>query len=210
MKPVFKRYAMDQMLLMPRSYEEMIPEDHLVWVVNRAVKRIDLESLLSGYAGGGTSSYHPQMRVKVLVYAYCQKIYMSRKITAALRENLYFIWLSGGNTPDFRTINLFRRVRMKAVIGDVFGAMVDYLVEAGYVKLENLFVDGGKIEANANKHRVVWGKRKERYEKRVKEQVEELLKEIENANDAEQAEYGENDLAEMGGSSIRDLDVEHG
>jgi transposase len=208
MKPVFKLYAMDQMLLMPRSYEEMIPEDHLVRVVNRAVEGIDLESLLSGYAGGGTSSYHPQMMVKVLVYAYCQKIYTSRKIAAALRENINFMWLSGGNTPDFRTINGFRGVRMKAVIGEVFGAVVDYLVDAGYVKLENLFVDGSKVEADANKHKVVWTKRKERYEKRVKEQIQELLQEIENANDAEQAEYGEKDLEEMGGSGTADLNGE--
>lgn len=208
MNPVFKAYAMDQMLLMPRSYEEMIPEDHLVRVVNGAVEQIELGSLLEAYAGGGTSSYHPRMMLKVLVYAYCQKIYTSRKIAAALRENIHFMWLSGGNTPDFRTINGFRGERMKGVIGDVFGAVVDYLVAAGYVKLENLFVDGSKIEADANKHKVVWAKRKERYEKQVREQIQELLKEIENANDAEQAEYGEKDLEEMGGSGISDLNGE--
>jgi hypothetical protein len=144
----------------------------------------------------------------VLVYAYCQKIYTSRKIAAALRENIYFIWLSGGNTPDFRTINLFRGVRMKAVIGEVFGAVVDYLVAAKYVKLENLFVDGSKVEADANKHKVVWAKRKERYEKQVQEQIQELLKEIEQANDAEQAAYGEQDLEEMGGSGNADVNGE--
>ena len=208
MKPVFKPYAMGQMMLMPQSYEELIPEGHVVRVVDQAVARIDVDSLLAQYAGGGTSSYHPQMMLKVLVYAYCQKIYSSRKIAAALRENIYFMWLSGGNTPDFRTINEFRGVRMKAVIGEVFGAVVEYLVAAGYVKLENLFVDGSKIEADANKHKVVWAKRKERYEKQVKEQVWELLQEIENANDAEQARYGEKDLEEMGGSGTPDLDGE--
>jgi transposase len=89
MKPVFKPYNMGQMLLMPQSYEEMIPEDHLVRVVNRAVEQMDVESLVGQYTGGGTSSYHPKMMLKVLVYAYCQKIYTSRKIAAALRENIY-------------------------------------------------------------------------------------------------------------------------
>jgi transposase len=70
MKPVFKPYSMGQMLLLPQSYEEMIPEDHLVRVVNRAVEQIDVESLVGQYAGGGTSSYHPKMMLKVLVYAY--------------------------------------------------------------------------------------------------------------------------------------------
>lgn len=208
MKPVFKPYWMGQMMLMPQSYEELIPEGHVVRVVAQAVERIDVNSVLAQYVGGGTSSYHPKMMLKVLVYAYCQKIYSSRKIAAALRENIHFMWLSGGNRPDFRTINEFRGVRMKGVIGEVFGAVVEYLVQAGSVRLENLFVDGSKIEADANKHKVVWGKRKERYEKRVKDQIQELLKEIEKANDAEQAEYGEKDLEEMGGSGTPDLDGE--
>jgi transposase len=67
------------------------------------------------YKGGGTSSYHPKMLLKVLVYAYCKKIYTSRKIAAALRENNHFMWLSGGNQPDFRTVNDFRGKRMKEV-----------------------------------------------------------------------------------------------
>ena len=59
------------------------------------------------------------------------------------------------------------------------------------MKLENYFVDGTKIEADANKHKVVWAKRKDRYQKRVKEQIGELLKQIDQANDEEEAEYGE-------------------
>src|SRR5512139_2869125 len=208
MKPVFKPYSMGQMLLLPQSYEEVIPEDHLVRVVNRAVEQIDVESLVAQYAGGGTSSYHPKMMLKVLVYAYCQKIYTSRKIAAALRENIYFMWISGGNQPDFRTINGFRGERMKGVIGEVFSSVVEYLVAEGYVKLEDVFVDGSKIEADANKHKVVWAKRKERYEKRVKEQIQGLLEQIEQANEEEQAEYGERDLEEMGGHGTPDIDGE--
>src|SRR5512139_1723392 len=208
MKPVFKAYTMEQMLLMPQSYEELIPEDHLVRVVNRAVEQIDVESLVAQYAGGGTSSYHPKMMLKVLVYGYCQKVYTSRKIAAALRENIYFMWISGGNTPDFRTINGFRGERMKGVIGEVFSGVVEYLVAEGYVKLEDVFVDGSKIEADANKHKVVWAKRKDRYEKRVKEQIQGLLEQIEQANEEEQAEYGERDLEEMGGNGTPDVNGE--
>jgi len=208
MKAVFKPYSMGQMLLMPQSYEEIIPEDHLVRVVNRAVEQIDVESLVGQYAGGGTSSYHPKMMLKVLVYGYCQKVYTSRKIAAALRENIYFMWISGGNTPDFRTINGFRGERMKGVIGEVFSGVVEYLAGEGYVKLADLFVDGSKIEADANKHKVVWAKRKDRYEKRVKEQIQGLLEQIEQANEAEQAEYGERDLEEMGGNRTPDMDGE--
>jgi hypothetical protein len=89
---------------------------------------------------------------------------------------------------------------MKPVIGEVFSTVIEYLVEGGYVKLENYFADGTKIEADGNKYKVVWAKRKDRYQKRVKEQIGELLEQIEAADEVEEAEYGERDLEEMGGN----------
>jgi transposase len=206
--PVFKPYAMNQMVLLPCSYEELIPAEHLVRVVNQAVEQVQIDSLLEQYVGGGASSYHPKMMLKVLVYAYSRKIYTSRKIAAALRENIHFMWLSGGQRPDFRTLNDFRGNRMKAVIGEVFSAVVEHLVERGYVRLENYFADGSKIEADANKHKVVWAKRKVRYQKRVKEQIQELLEQIEQANAEEEVQYGERDLEEQGGNGTPDMNAE--
>lgn len=145
---VFKPYVMNQMSLLPQSYEEKIPAGHLVRLVNEAIEALDLELLLAQYEGGGTSSYHPKMMLKVLVYAYCRKTYASRKIAEALEENIHFMWLSGGQTPDFRTLNDFRGKRMKEVIEDVFSAVVEQLVAKGYVKLENYFLDGSKVEAS--------------------------------------------------------------
>ena len=197
--PVFKAYVMNQMSLLPQSYEEKIPGEHLVRLVNEAIEALDLKVLLAQYEGGGTSSYHPKMMLKVLVYAYCKKIYTSRKIAEALEENIHFMWLSGDQTPDFRTINDFRGKRMKEVIEEVFSAVVEQLVSKGYVKLENYFVDGSKIEADANKHKVVWEKRRKRYEGNVKAKIKELLQVIEAENEKEEAEYGEKDLESKGG-----------
>ncbi len=199
---------MDQPQLLPPSYDELIEAEHLVRVVNRVIEQLDLRVVMAKYKGGGTSSYHPQMLLKVLVYAYCKKIYSSRKIAAALRENIHFMWLSGGNQPDFRTINDFRGSRMQGVIDQVFAEVLEYLIETGHVKLEHYFVDGTKIEADANKHKVVWAKRKDRYQKRVREQIQELLRQIEQANAEEQAEYGDEDLEERGGGSSGELNSE--
>ena len=190
---------MNQYYLLPPSYEELIEAGHLVRVVSAAIDKLDLRTLLAQYKGGGTSSYHPQMLLKVLVYAYSQKIYSSRKIAKALRENIHFMWISGEQRPDFRTINDFRGSRMKGVIDEVFAEVLEYLIEAGKVKLETYFVDGTKIEADANKHQVVWAKRKNSYHKRMRAQIDELLKQIEAENEAEQTEYGEKDLEERGG-----------
>jgi transposase len=206
--PVFKPYVMNQIALMPASYDEKIPNDHLVRVVNEAVEKIDLSALLAQYPGGGRSSYHPQMMLKVLVYAYAEKIYSSRRIAKAMRENIQFMWISGESTPDFRTVNDFRGSRMKGVIDEVFSAVLEHLVAAGHVKLEHYFLDGTKIEADANKHKVVWAKKRETYHQRVQGQIKDLLKHIEQVNEDEQEEYGDKDLEEMGGNGQTEVNSE--
>ena len=193
---------------MPPSYAEKIPADHLVRVVNEAVEQIDVSALLAQYPGGGRSSYHPVMMLKVLVYGYAERIYSSRRIAKALRESIYFMWLSGESTPDFRTINDFRGSRMKGVIDEVFTAVLEHLIAAGHVKLENYFLDGTKVEANANKHKVVWAKKRENYHQRVQAQIKELLKHIEEVNAEEQEEYGDDDLEEMGGNGQTEVNSE--
>lgn len=194
--------------MLPTSLEELIPEDHLVRVVNRVIDGLSLDGLLKRYKGGGTSSYHPRMMLKVLIYAYTQRIYSSRQIAKALRENVNFMWLSGGNRPDFRTLNRFRGSRMKEVVGEVFAEVLEYLIEEGYVKLETYFVDGTKVEANANRYRYVWAKNVQRYRAQLREKIGALLDEIEQVNEEEQAEYGDEDLEELGGRGNQGLDSE--
>lgn len=196
--PVFKPYIQNQISLIPRSYDEIIPKNHIVHVVSDAIDSLDLSALEEQYKGGGTSSYHPRMMLKVLVYAYTQRVYTSRQIAKQVRENLYYLWLSGNQTPDFRTINNFRGSRMRDVIEDVFGRVVEYLVKRGFLAFRAYFLDGTKIEANANKHKVVWAKRNKGYSDRLRKNIRKLFEEIEHANEEEQAEYGDHDLAEMG------------
>ena len=200
-KVTFKPYTMEQPSLLPPNLEELIPEDHLVRVVNRVMDELDLEPILNEYKGGGTSSYHPRMMLKVLVYAYTQKVNSSRQIAKGLRENVNFMWISGNNRPDFRTINRFRSSVMKEGIEVVFSEVLQYLIEGGYVTLENYFLDGTKIEANANKYKWVWAKSTAKYKERLQERIQGLLENIEAENDAEQAAYGDKDLEELGGGN---------
>ena len=197
----FKPYTMEQPSLLPPSLDELIPAQHLARVVNRVVDELDIEPLLAKYKGGGTSSYHPRMMLKAIVYAYTQKVYSSRKIEKALWENIGFMWISGGNKPDFHTINNFRGETMKEAVRKVFASMMEFLVEEGYVKLENYFVDGTKVGADANPHKVVWAKKTKRYKEKLQKQIEELLDEIEQVNKCENEEYGEENLEELGEKS---------
>jgi transposase len=200
---VFKEYTMGQLQL-PMDLETMIPEKHVVRVVSASIEKMDLKPLLERYKGGGTSSYHPKMMLKVLVYAYTQRIYSSRQIAKGLRENVNFMWISGNNRPDFRTINRFRGEVMKGIIEEIFASVMALLIEEGYVKLENYYLDGTKVEANANKYSSVWAKNTRRYKRRVEEQIKELLEEIERVNEAENEKYGDKDLEELGEESTLD------
>ena len=202
---VFKPYTMGQLQL-PTNLEEIIPENHLVRVVHEAIEKMDLGPLLRRYKGGGTSSYHPKMMLKVLVYAYTQRIYSSRRIAKALRENIHFMWISGNSRPDFRTINRFRGEVMRGIMEQVFASVLEMLIEEGYVKLEHYFLDGTKIEANANRYTWVWAKSTRRYKQKLQENVKELLDEIEQVNEEENEEYGDRDLEELGEDSPIDAE----
>ncbi|WP_253944886.1 transposase [Paenibacillus sp. NEAU-GSW1] len=130
---MYIQYTMDQLCL-PMDLEEDIPPNHLVRVVNAAVNRLDNNILADAYPGGGRDSYHPKMLTKVIVYAYTQRIYSSRQIAKAVRENLMFMRIAGRQRPDFRTINRFRSERMKTVLEHVFTAVLQFLIEESYVK----------------------------------------------------------------------------
>jgi transposase len=197
-KAKFISYTQHQLMLLPPSIEELIPAKHIVRTVNKVIETMDLSPLINTYKGGGRSSYNPVMMLKVLVYAYVMKIYSSRHVAKALREDINFMWISAQQQPDFRTINNFRSSRLKEVIDEVFSSMIIFLTDNKYIKLENYFVDGTKLEANANRHSYVWASNTSRYKERTKEKIKELLREIERVNLEENKVYGERDLEELG------------
>jgi len=200
-KVTFKSYDQHQLIFLPASLDELVPANHLVRVVNQVVDQIDIRVLEKSYEGGGASSYHPKMMLKVLIYAYSTKIYSSRKIDQALQQNVHFMWLAAMQRPDFRTINNFRNGRLKTLIEDAFQQVLLFLIEHQYVKLENYFTDGTKMAADANKYSYVWAKNTERYKQNVKEKIKELLKQIDEENQKEEQQYGDDHLEEYGENS---------
>lgn len=198
---IFKQYNQQQSLLLPPSLEELIGPKHLVRVVNEVVESMDISDLINLYQGGGTSSYHPRMLLKVLLYAYSVKIYTGRKIAKALCQDIHFMWLSGMSRPDFRTINNFRSSKAKEVIELLFKEMLEFLVVQQYIKLENYFCDGTTLRADANQHKMVWKKNAERYGKKSIENCRALFKQIDELNSQEDKAYGSCDLEEHGEAS---------
>jgi transposase len=154
---IFKPYVQNQLSAIPPTYEELVPVNHPVRVINKVLDKIDTAPLLRLYKPGGASNYHPVMLLKVLVYAYVNNIYSSRKIEAALQESIYFRWLSGDNQPDHNTINRFRSDRLKDVLRNIFTQVVQLLAEEGALNIKELYTDGTRIEANANRYTLCMG-----------------------------------------------------
>ena len=173
-KVVFKKYSPAQGMLLPPSLEELIPKNHPVRVVNEVIERLNLGLLEKAYKGGGTSSYHPKMLLKILVYGYVTNTYSSRKLEAAAKENIYFMWLSGMQQPDHNTINTFRGKRLQDALKNIFTQVVELLIEEGVLSIKDINVDGTKIEANANRYTFVWGNAIKTSKEKIKKQLEEL------------------------------------
>ena len=174
---VFQPYTNRQSMMI-LDIESLIPEHHMARLVDEMVESIPDELLFQHYEGGGRAPYHPKMLLKVILYAYTQKIYSSRSIKRMMEENLPVIWLAGMQAPDHRTINDFRGVRMPTILDDVFEQFLLQLVEQELVDLEYIFVDGTKIEANANKYTFVWGKAIANYDKKLRQKIKSLLAEV--------------------------------
>ncbi len=176
LQPVFKAYHQRRAMLLPPSLDELIALNHPVRVVDEVLSKIDIQPLARQYKTGGASSYHPGMLLKVLVYAYINNIYSSRKIEEALQQNIHFMWLSGMSTPDHNTINRFRGERLKEPLKKIFTQVVQLLAAEGLLSLKELYTDGTKIEANANRYTFVWGNAIKTNKEKMKLQLEELWK----------------------------------
>lgn len=178
-KVVWKTNGQNQLSLLPPSYDDLVPKNHPVRIVNSILDQIDLSVLESSYKGGGTSSYHPKVLIKILIYAYLRNLYSSRKIEQALGENLHFMWLSGTAKPDHNTISNFRSGKLKGHFKKIFNQVVILLAEQGYLSLKDIYVDGTKIEANANRYTFVWAKSIKTSRKRIEKQLKELWSYVE-------------------------------
>ena len=201
-RPVFNRYDQNQPLLIPPSYDDLVPENHPVRVVNEMIERIDISGLESSYKGGGTSSYHPRMLLKVLVYAYLRNIYSTRKIEQAVNENVLFMWLAAGAKPDHNTISDFRSKRLGDQMKKIFNQVVVLLTEEGAISLKEVVLDGTKIEANANRYTFVWGRAVKTSRERIERQLKELWEYVEKVYEDEEQRPNEPEFSAIDPAAV--------
>jgi transposase len=193
---VFKEYRQDQIFLLPPSLEEFVPQDHEVRIINEVVDALALSPLFSRYEGGGAPAYHPAMMLKVMVYAYSLGIYSSRRIAQELKTDTAFMFLSGLQAPDFRTICLFR-AQHAAVLPDLFVEVVRLCASLGMVGLGHIAFDGTKLKANASVRQSRDGDGLEKEIERIREQVGRMIEASVRIDEVEEQEYPDSDGSEI-------------
>ena len=192
----FRPYAQDIVIDLPVHLQELVSDNALAQLINELVEGLCLQELSSYYSSQGSPAYDPRMLLKVWLYGYCTKVYTSRSLAKKLREDLVFIWLAGGQRPCFKTLSSFRSKRMQDIVDVVVSQVLLYLIEQGYVDLSDLYVDGSKWEANANKYKIVWRKNTERYKGWVLDRITGLLQQWQALQEQEDQIYGRKDLVE--------------
>ena len=146
-------------LKLPLEIGHVIPDNDCVRLLGQFVEELDLSDLYSTYSRVKENQVSPRQMLKIMLYAYHEHNYSSRGIEKACRRDINYMYLLEGRTsPDHATIARFRSIHFAQVADKYLAMTVNYLMELGEISGREIFIDGTKIEANANKYTFVWKK----------------------------------------------------
>ena len=172
LQPDYTAYEKAYQLRIPFETDILIPQNDRVILLSQLVEEMNLTGLYDTYSRTGKIRVSPRIMTKILLYAYMEGIYSSRGIESACRRDINFWYLlEGQDIPDYSTIARFRTLHFGPCAEDLFIQMAVFLKESGEVDGKSLFLDGTKIEANANRYTFVWKKAVNKYQARLFEKI---------------------------------------
>jgi transposase len=181
----FKTYQQNQPSFLPYNIDDLIPEDHIVRGIDKIIEELDLSDLYNSYSEEGQPAYHPKMLIKIIIYGYSIGIRSSRKIAERTRSDVNFMYLSGMQRPDFRTISDFR-LNKREYLQDCFIQVLQICKLLGLLSLGHISIDGSKIKANASKNKTKDIDGLQRYEEKIKK----IITQAEQIDEQEDKKYG--------------------
>jgi len=192
----FKPYEQYQLSLLPPSIDELVSKDHFSRFLDKMVEQLDFTELYNSYSEEGNTAYHPKMLIKILIYAYSTGVRSSRQIASRLMSDIYFMFLSGGQKPNFRTISDFRKDKGK-YFRQYFKEVLQLCRQMGIASLGHVSIDGSKIKANGHKSKNRRDKELRREEYLLEEKIRGIINEAEQVDKQEDEQYGEKRGDEM-------------
>jgi transposase len=166
-------------IILPLDLERKLQENDIAYTVNDLVESIPEDAFACFLRETGYPAYHPRMMMKIILCAYTQSVFSGRKIEELLKDSVRMMWLAQGNEPSYRTINRFRvHPEVKELLHQCFVQFRCQLVQEKLIDEEAIFIDGTKIEANANKFTFVWRKSIEKYSADLVDKSNQLYDEL--------------------------------
>lgn len=190
----------------PPYIEDLISKDHVGRAINKVVEMLDISELLKEEKAEGRRAYHPRMMLKIIIYGYSQKAYSSRLIDKGCCEDVVYMWLSGMQRPDFRTISRFRKDNIE-VLKALFKQVVQICQKLGIVKLGLVAIDGTKVKAVASDYKAKTEDALKEALKSVEEDIEKYLRDGITIDEAEDILYGKDRSGfELSEEAIKNLE----
>lgn len=177
----YTTYSAGYQLSLMMDIQVYIPPHDPVRLLNELLEGLDYKKLLGTYSDQGRNFIVPPVIMfKILVYAYMNRSFSSRDIQRLCQRDIHFIWLLHGYpAPSHHTINRFRKHHLSdGVMEDLFDQWIERLHALDEIHFKNLFIDGTKIEANANRYSFVWLKSVTKNEAKLHTKIENLLQQI--------------------------------
>ena len=159
-------------LKLPLNIEFLIPKDESVRLLGQIIEEMDLHKLYQSYSRHGKNRATPKQMLKILCYSYMNRIYSARGIERACKRDINFMYLlEGKHAPDHATIARFRSLHVAPLVKNIFANFDGILADRGELSLENIFIDGTKIEAAANKYTFVWKKATTKNQQKIMDKI---------------------------------------
>ena len=173
----YTEFRRNSQLKIEGFYEKIVLADDKVRLLEEVLERTDYTQLYRAYSvAGRPTATSPKTMFKILVYANSEGVYSSREIAERCRRDINYLWLLNDEpAPSHNTINRFRNKYLPYAAEDMFYQLAEFLYEIGEIKFENLFVDGTKIEANANKYSFVWKKSTNKYQAKLAKKIRSFI-----------------------------------
>lgn len=186
----YKPYVPELGYLFPPSLADFLGGDDQVHVFKEVTEHLDISHLDSDFNGMGQRPYHPLMLLRLLMWGMGNGVVSTRKIEVLAHRDVSYIYLAGGQRPDYRSLARFRRRNAKEIEG-LFKQTVLLCAGLGMVNLGHIALDGTKLKANSSKHKAMSYGRMKQEEERLGREIQELMRQAEVVDEEEDKAFGE-------------------
>jgi len=185
----YKDYVIDASYLFPPSLSDFLGTNDEAYIFAEVTEHLDISHLDADFSGMGQHPYHPRLLLRLLLWGMANRMVSTRKVEVQTRRDMSFIYLAGGQRPDFRTLSRFRRRNAKEIKA-LFKETVLLCARLGMVNLGHVALDGTKLKASTSKHKAMSYRRMKEEEERLAGEIEELMRQAEEADNNEDKAFG--------------------